>query len=118
MSSLGGSTNIKTQINNLWGAIRNLKGTVDSKGSGNVVYSGNDTPEKYGQHYVISSSDGKSCSDSSLHEDTNGFSFNNLPLMNIDTITANSFIKSGGTSSQFLKANGSVDSSRMWLKQM
>jgi hypothetical protein len=34
MSSLGGSTNIKTQINNLWGAIRNLKGTGGG-GSGN-----------------------------------------------------------------------------------
>lgn len=30
---------------------------------------------------------------------------------NLQTITATSFVKSGGTSSQFLKADGSVDSS-------
>ena len=28
MSSLGGSTNIKTQINNVWGAVGNLTGAV------------------------------------------------------------------------------------------
>jgi hypothetical protein len=41
--------------------------------------------------------------------DNTGFSFSGGAITASSSVTANSFVKSGGTSSQFLKADGSVD---------
>ena len=87
MSSLGGSTNIKTQINNLWGAIRNLKSTP-----ANMSYSGTGS---IGSHYVQSSSDGKTCGDSKLSEDATNFDFGGLNVSGVSDINATNFIKNG-----------------------
>jgi Chaperone of endosialidase/Lower baseplate protein N-terminal domain len=71
-----------------------------TSGAYNIIY--NPSNSTYWQTYVDSSS-------------VFNFGFNGTnvkaSLTNLGNFTANSFIKSGGTSSQFLKADGSVDSS-------
>jgi hypothetical protein len=107
MSSLGGSTNIKTQINNLWGAIRTLNNTGSGE-SGNMTYVGTDG--FIGRHYKQSSIDGKSCTDSKLYETEDTFYLGDNNLRAVNTIIANTFVKDGGDSSDFLKADGTIDS--------
>ena len=98
-----GSTNYKTQINNLWSAINTLSNQPEG---GNMTYVGTDG--SIGKHYKQSSIDGKSCTDSKLYEEGDNFDFGAGNISNVDDITANSFIKIGGTNQQYLMADGSV----------
>jgi len=106
-SNVGGSSNMRTQIQNLWQAINTIE--TGGGGTGNMSYNGDGS---IGTHYKQSSVDGKTCTNSILYENTddNSFHFGSFDLKSIGDITADTFIKNGGTSSDFLKGDGSIDS--------
>ena len=100
---------MRTQVQNLWQAIN----SIETGEGGNMTYTGMDG--SIGRHYMQNSLDGKSVINSRLIEDGDNFDFGGNNLISVGNITANSFIKSGGTSSEFLKADGSSDSSRIYI---
>lgn len=104
-SNFGGSSNMRTQVQNLWQAINSIE-TGGGGGTGNMTYAGTDG--NIGKHYVQSVSDGKTCIDSKIRELGTEFEFGGSNLSLIDNITANSFIKNGGLDIQYLMADGST----------
>jgi hypothetical protein len=103
-SNFGGSSNMRTQIQNLWQAIN----SIETGEGGNMTYTGMDG--SIGRHYMQNSLDGKSVINSRLIEDGDNFNFGGNNLISVGNITANSFIKSEASSSDFLKGDGSIDS--------
>ena len=105
---LGGNTDTRSNIKNLWASVNTISNYLSTGGGANMTYVGTDG--SIGKHYKQSSIDGKSCTDSKLYEEGDNFDFGGNNLISVDTITANTFVKNGGTLSDFLKADGSIDS--------
>ena len=104
---LGGNTDTRSQIKNLWASVNKISNYINTGGgTGNVNYSGTGS---IGSHYVQSSSDGKTCGDSKLSEDATNFDFGGLNVSSVSDITATKFIKNGANSNDFLKGDGSID---------
>lgn len=95
---------MRTQVQNLWQAIN----SIETGEGGNMTYVGTDG--SIGRHYMQNSLDGKSVINSRLIEDGDNFDFGGNNLISVGNITANSFIKSEASSSDFLKGDGSIDS--------
>ena len=97
---------MRTQVQNLWQAINTIE--TGGGGTGNMSYSGDGY---IGKHYKQSSVDGKSCTDSRIYEnaDENNFDFGGYDFKSIGDVTADTFIKNGANSNDFLKGDGSID---------
>ena len=101
--NFGGSSNMRTQIQNLWQAIN----AIDSTGAGgNVNFISSSA--SIGQHYKITSTDGKTCDKSDIIENNTTITFNNKNLGLIRDISSNKFIVNGGSNQQYLMADGSL----------
>ena len=105
---LGGNTDTRSQIKNLWASVNKISNFLNTIGSGNVIYSDNGEPAIVGQHYAISSTDGLNCVKSDIIENAGVISFSNDDLTSINNLTSNKFIVSGGTNQQYLLANGDM----------
>ena len=80
----GGSNNIKTSINNLWGAVNAL--SSGGAGTGNMTFSG---VPSIGKHYIQDSLDGKTAISSKLSEDSTSFNFGSNDLVSVNNIDCN-----------------------------
>jgi len=80
----GGSNNVKTSINNLWGAVNAL--SSGGAGTGNMTYSG---VPSIGKHYIQDSLDGKTAISSKLSEDSTSFNFGSNDLVAVNNIDCN-----------------------------
>ena len=78
-SNVGGSSNMRTQIQNLWQAINSIEtGGGGGGGTGNVNYIGGSTT--VGQHYKTTSTNGLNCDNSSIIENNTDITFGNKNL--------------------------------------
>ena len=69
---LGGNTDTRSNIKNLWASVNTISNYLSTGGSANMTYSGNGY---IGKHYVQSESDGKTCTQSKLRELGTEFEF-------------------------------------------
>ena len=65
---LGGNTDTRSQIKNLWASVNKISNFLNTIGSGNVIYNDDGEPATVGQHYAISSTDGLNCVKSDIIE--------------------------------------------------
>ena len=106
-SNVGGSSNMRTQIQNLWQAINTIEaGGGGGGGTGNVNYAPNSGT--IGSHYKISSSNGENCVESSINETNTDFTFGNKNFGFIGDITADKLVINGGTIQQYLMGDGTL----------
>ena len=77
---LGGNTDTRSQIKNLWASVNKISNYINNGTGANMSYSGTGS---IGSHYVQSSSDGKTCGDSKLSEDESNFDFGELNLISV-----------------------------------
>jgi len=75
-------------------------------GFGNMSYSGGST--LIGQHYKTAGINGVNAEKSAIVEDNQKFDFGDKDFQLVKNITANKYIKSGGTSTELLKADGNT----------
>ena len=97
-SNLGGSSNMRTQIQNLWQAINTIETGGGGGGTGNMNYIGGSTT--VGQHYKATSTTGLNCDKSSIIENNTDITFGNKNLGAIGDITVDKVIVQGGTIQQ------------------
>ena len=77
---LGGNTDTRSNIKNLWASVNTISNYLSTGGGANMTYSGTGS---IGSHYVQSSSDGKTCGDSKLSEDASNFDFGDLNVVKV-----------------------------------
>ena len=80
---LGGNTDTRSQIKNLWASVNTISNYLNTGGGGNMTYSGDGY---IGRHYVQNSIDGKSVTNSRLYEEGVNFDFGGNNLISVDNI--------------------------------